>query len=105
MVLATFHATEIWETDVKDGWLPEKCLVRNTNGETCSWWAGLVFTNNLFDADCLDAAVQNALTSLSPLIAAGVDGVFLDGVVDFDIGCSPQTPCNVRHFPARFPPF
>jgi hypothetical protein len=39
------------------------------------------------------ATVDNALGSLSPLIAAGVDGVFLDGVVDFDIGCS-ETPCN-----------
>jgi hypothetical protein len=42
----------------------------------------------------MDAAVNNALGSLPALIDAGVDGVFLDGVVDFDIGCSPQTPCN-----------
>ena len=88
VVLATYHATEIWEVDViapnrSHGWLPEKCRVRNTNGDLCSWWAGLVFTNNLFDPDCMKAAVDNALGSLTPLIAAGVDGVFLDGVVDF----------------------
>jgi hypothetical protein len=98
VVLATFHATEIWEVDLiapnhTNGWLPEKCRVRNTYGDLCSWWAGLVFTNNLFDPDCMRATVDNALGSLSPLIAAGVDGVFLDGVVDFDIGCS-ETPCN-----------
>ena len=53
-----------------------------------------VFTNNLFDPDCFTAAVDNALGALPALVAAGVDGVFLDGVVEFDIGCSPQTPCN-----------
>ena len=44
IVLATFHATEIWMEDLKsaDPWLPEKCLMRNTDGELCSWWAGLV---------------------------------------------------------------
>ena len=99
VVLATYHATEIWEVDLIDpdhssGWLPEKCRVRNTAGELCSWWAGLVFTNNLFDADCMNATVNNALGSLPKLIEAGIDGVFLDGVVDFDIGCSPATPCN-----------
>ena len=96
VVLATFHATEIWEVDLKHkgGWLPDKCLVRNTNGELCSWWAGLVFTNNLFDPDCMRAALDNAFGALPELVAAGVDGVFLDGVVDFDIGCSPATPCN-----------
>lgn len=95
IVLATFHATEIWEADLvtANKWLPDKCIMRNTAGATCSWWAGLVFTNNLFDPDCLDAAVANALAVLPDLLAAGVDGVFLDGVVDFDIGCS-ATPCN-----------
>eukprot|EP01044_Picomonas_judraskeda_P015003 COSAG03_NODE_2460_length_2733_cov_29.331055_4_plen_183_part_01 len=99
VVLATYHATEIWEVDLIDpghgsGWLPEKCRVRNTAGELCSWWAGLVFTNNLFDPDCMNATVNNALGSLPKLIEAGIGGVFLDGVVDFDIGCSPATPCN-----------
>jgi hypothetical protein len=95
VVLATFHATEIWQTDLvtANRWLPEKCLMRNTLGQTCSWWAGLVYTNNLFDPDCMNATVANALSVLPQLVAAGVDGVFLDGVVDFDIGCSP-TPCN-----------
>ena len=41
----------------------------------------------------MNATVANALSVLPQLVAAGVDGVFLDGVVDFDIGCSP-TPCN-----------
>ena len=31
----------------------------------------------------MNATVSNALGSLSKLIEAGVDGVFLDGVVDF----------------------
>jgi hypothetical protein len=95
VVLATFHATEIWEVDLADkgGWLPDKCLVRNTNGDLCSWWAGLVFTNNLFDPDCMQAALDNAMGALPELVAAGIDGVFLDGVVDFDIGCG-KIPCN-----------
>jgi hypothetical protein len=80
VVLATYHATEIWEVDVVgpgqgSGWLPEKCRIRNTNGELCSWWAGLVFTNNLFDPDCMNATVSNALGSLPKLVEAGVDGV------------------------------
>lgn len=35
VVLATFHATEIWEVDreSRHGWLPDKCLMRNTNGD------------------------------------------------------------------------
>ena len=101
IVLATFHATEIWEEDLiaANRWLPEKCLMRNTNGERCSWWGGLVFTNNLFDEECFDATVNNALEALPDLVAAGVSGVFLDGVVDFDIGCSPQTPCNAHCSP------
>ena len=69
----------------------------------CSWWGGLVFTNNLFRPECLDAAVNNALGALPALVAAGVDGVFLDGVVDFDIGCSPKTPCTRRE-PFNFTP-
>ena len=81
IVLATFHATEIWMEDLVDSnrWLPEKCLMRRTDGKLCSWWGGLVFTNNLFDPDCFEAAVENALGALPDLVAAGVDGVFLDG--------------------------
>ena len=41
----------------------------------------------------MEAALDNAMGALPELVAAGIDGVFLDGVVDFDIGCSP-TPCN-----------
>eukprot|EP01052_Picozoa_sp_SAG31_P084324 SAG31_NODE_44616_length_262_cov_0.631902_1_plen_74_part_10 len=54
----------------------------------------MVFTNNLFDPGCMQAALDNAFGALPELVAAGVDGVFLDGVVDFDIGCNPATPCN-----------
>ena len=35
----------------------------------------------------LTQAVGNAMGALPALVEAGVDGVFLDGVVDFDIGC------------------
>ena len=42
----------------------------------CSWWVGLVFTNNLFREECLQAAVDNAVNALSGgLLDAGVDGV------------------------------
>eukprot|EP01052_Picozoa_sp_SAG31_P018276 SAG31_NODE_1289_length_8983_cov_9.783543_5_plen_172_part_00 len=80
IVLATFHATEIWNEDlvVKNPWLPKSCLMRNAGGSLCSWWNGLVFTNNLFREECLDAAVDNAVNAFSGgLLAAGVDGVFL----------------------------
>ena len=50
VVLATFHATELWAEDLlpTTKWLPDHCLMRNSDGSVCSWWAGLVFTNNLF---------------------------------------------------------
>ena len=69
-LFATFHATEIWAEDlvVSDPWLPEHCLMRNADGSLCSWWVGLVFTNNLFLPECLQAAVDNAKAALSPLI-------------------------------------
>eukprot|EP01052_Picozoa_sp_SAG31_P032657 SAG31_NODE_3602_length_4080_cov_6.988194_3_plen_101_part_00 len=79
-MLATFHATEIWNSDlvVADPWLPQSCLMRNTDGSLCSWWNGLVFTNNLFREECLNAAVKNAVDALNGgLLAAGVDGIFL----------------------------
>ena len=78
-VLATFHATEIWLEDISAAhrWLPPKCLMRNKDGSACTWWKNLVFTNNLFQPECLQAAVDNALRPLPALIAAGVDGVFL----------------------------
>lgn len=59
----------------------------------CSWWVGLVFTNNLFRPKCLQAAVANALAALDGgLLAAGVDGVFLDGVVPYNLGCTHADP-------------
>ena len=79
-VLATFHATEIWAEDINfaNRWLPPKCLVRNADGSPCSWWVGLVFTNNLLIPECFEAAVANAMRALDGgLVAAGVDGVFL----------------------------
>jgi hypothetical protein len=90
LVLATFHATEIWKDDLiaANRWLPEQCLMRNANGSTCSWWVGMVYTNNLFIPECFEAAVDNAVQALEPLIPAGVGGVFLDGVVNYDLGCT-----------------
>lgn len=89
VVLATFHLTEIWEEDlVAPGkWLPDKCLLRNTDGSPCSWWAGMVYSNNMFVEECFEAGVQHALAPMPALVAAGVDGVFLDGVVNYNLGC------------------
>lgn len=98
VVFATFHATEIWSEDLiaENRWLPDSCLLRNADGSLCSWWVGLVFTNNLFRPECLQAAVDNALDALGGgLLAAGVDGVFLDGVTDYNTGCaSPDINCT-----------
>ena len=59
------------------------------HGSTCSWWNGLVFTNNLFREECLQAAVDNAVNSLQGgLLDAGISGVFLDGVIPYNLGCS-----------------
>jgi hypothetical protein len=99
ITLATFHATEIWNEDlvVKDPWLSESCLMRNAGGSTCSWWNGLVFTNNLFREECLQAAVDNAVNSLEGgLLDAGIDGVFLDGVIPYNLGCS-KADVNCTH--------
>eukprot|EP01047_Picozoa_sp_COSAG01_P079152 COSAG01_NODE_14901_length_1397_cov_1.605547_1_plen_208_part_10 len=90
IVLATFHATEIWAEDLvaANRWLPDRCLMRNADGSACSWWVGLVFTNNLFIEECWQAAVDNAIHALAGgLLDAGVDGVFLDGVVPYNLGC------------------
>ena len=89
VVLATFHATEIWSADLAgpNPWLPDDCLMRNADGTVCSWWVGLVFSNNMFRPKCLKAAVDNALSALEPLVKAGIDGVFLDGVVEYNLGC------------------
>jgi hypothetical protein len=90
VVLATFHATEIWSEDLIEAnrWLPESCLMRNVDGSVCSWWVGLVFSNNLFQPECWQAAVDNAMHALEGgLLAAGIDGVFLDGVVPYALGC------------------
>eukprot|EP01051_Picozoa_sp_SAG22_P005361 SAG22_NODE_316_length_12517_cov_75.265180_5_plen_258_part_00 len=95
VVFATFHATEIWEEDLiaENRWLPKSCLLRNTDGSLCSWWVGLVYTNNMFRPECLQAAIDNALGALSGgLLAAGIDGVFLDGVTDYNTGCSSPDP-------------
>ncbi len=37
VVLATFHATEIWAEDLvaANRWLPESCLMRNADGSVC----------------------------------------------------------------------
>ena len=40
-------------------------------------------TNNLFRSECFQAAVDNALNALPALVDAGVDGVFLDGVIPY----------------------
>jgi hypothetical protein len=50
VVLATFHATEIWEEDLIDAnkWLPEKCLMRNTNGERY----GARFSTEIYTRGC-----------------------------------------------------
>ena len=89
-LFATFHATEIWEADLaaSNRWLPEECLMRNADGSKCSWWVGMVFTNNLFLPQCLEAAVTNAMSAMDYLVDAGVDGVFLDGVVNYNLGCT-----------------
>eukprot|EP00035_Acanthoeca_spectabilis_P038565 m.54290 g.54290 ORF g.54290 m.54290 type:complete len:911 (+) comp9189_c0_seq1:3497-6229(+) len=103
IILATFHATEIWADDLTAGnrWLPDSCLMRNVGGSPCSWWVDLVFTNNLFRPECMQAAVTNALTPLPDLIAAGVDGVFLDGVVPYNLGCTnPDVNCTAAGCPA-----
>eukprot|EP01043_Picozoa_sp_COSAG02_P028386 COSAG02_NODE_1718_length_11207_cov_2.888999_6_plen_422_part_00 len=91
VVLATFHATEIWAEDLVEAnrWLPESCLMRNADGTVCSWWVGLVFSNNLFRPECWQAAVDNAIHALEGgLLDAGVDGVFLDGVIPYTLGCT-----------------
>ena len=56
-------------------------------------------TNNLFQPECLQAAIDNALSALEGgLIAAGVDGVFLDGVTNFGTGChSADVNCTSAH--------
>jgi len=98
-VLATFHATEIWAEDINiaNRWLPPKCLMRNADGTPCSWWAGLVFTNNLFIEECWQYAVDNAMRALDGgLMEAGVDGVFLDGFTHYSEGCksNPNVACE-----------
>eukprot|EP00040_Diaphanoeca_grandis_P002930 m.23137 g.23137 ORF g.23137 m.23137 type:complete len:798 (-) comp14084_c0_seq1:81-2474(-) len=109
VVLATFHATEIWMADLSNEspWLPTNCLMRNVDGSVCSWWVNMVFTNNLFVPECFDAAVNNALTALPDLLAAGIDGVFLDGVVPYDLGCTSVdvncTSPNCSHAPQPTP--
>ena len=122
-VLATFHATEIWLEDISAAhrWLPPKCLMRNKDGSACTWWKNLVFTNNLFQPECLQAAVDNALRPLPALIAAGVDGVFLgahslcllrpppltvssvvaDGVIPFNYGCNSGVDVNCTCVPSE----
>ena len=42
----------------------------------------------MFIPECLEAAIENARNPMEQLIAAGVDGVFLDGVVNYQLGCS-----------------
>ena len=48
VVFATFHATEIWSADLiaENRWLPDGCLMRNSDGSVCSWWVGLVLQDN-----------------------------------------------------------
>ena len=73
VVLATFHATEIWSEDLIEAnrWLPDSCLMRNADGSVCSWWVGLVFSNNLFRPECWQAAVDNAMHALEGGLLAG----------------------------------
>jgi hypothetical protein len=95
-VLATFHATEIWAEDlnIANRWLPPKCLVRNDDGTPCSWWVGLVFTNNLFIEECWQYAVHNAMRALDGgLMEAGID--VSATILSFH--------CRFLHFHCHFP--
>ena len=80
-VLATFHATEIWLEDISAAhrWLPPKCLMRNKDGSACTWWKNLVFTNNLFQPECLQAAVDNEQLAHRKMYPTTEDGTFVVG--------------------------
>jgi hypothetical protein len=47
----------------------------------------MVFTNNMFTPECFEAGVDHALLAMPQLVGVGIDGVFLDGVVNYDLGC------------------
>ena len=41
----------------------------------------------MFKQDCFDAVKNYALQALPELVAAGMDGIFLDGMITFEEGC------------------
>jgi hypothetical protein len=98
VVLMTYHTTEVWFKDLirnnsGQQYLPLDCIMRNADGTPCDWWVPWpngIITTNMFMPKCLAAVTTYAQRSLPALVAAGLDGVFLDGLVPFSEGCKPQ---------------
>ena len=95
VVLMTYHTTEVWYKDLVRNnsgqqYLPLDCIMRNADGTPCDWWAPWpngIITTNMFMPKCLAAVTTYAQRSLPALVAAGLDGVLLDGLVPFSEGC------------------
>ena len=97
--LANTRHSQVWYKDmIRPGsgqsWLPVTCIMRNANGTPCDWWVPFpdgIITTNMFRDECLASVTNYALAALPELVDAGMDGVFLDGLIPYADPTAPHS--------------